>query len=94
MIGAVSIGRSPKFHFRFVGSFHSVTYPAFLKQLVRRYRGRRIHLIADNAKRHTSTTVLEWVQADEENIEVSQRSRMGMEGNVQMGFSHQVLPER
>lgn len=61
--------RSPKFHFRCVGNFNSVTYPAFFKELVRRYRGRHVHLIAANAKRHKATTVLQWVQADEENIE-------------------------
>ena len=66
VIGAVSVGTSPKFHFRFVEVFNSVTYLEFLKQLVRQYKGRRIHLIADNAKWHKSPPVLEWVEANED----------------------------
>jgi transposase len=69
-MGAVVIQKQPKFHFRFVPVFNSHTYLGFLKQLVRQYMGRKIHLIADNAKWHKSPEILEWVQANEERIEL------------------------
>ena len=69
MIGAVRVSTNPKFHFRFVEVFNSVTYLEFLKQLVRQYKDRRIHLIADNAKWHKSPPVLKWVQANQDKIE-------------------------
>jgi hypothetical protein len=70
VIGAVSIGTDPKFHFRFVEVFNSVTYLKFLKQLVRRYKGTRIYLIADNATWHKSPPVLKWVQSNQDKIEL------------------------
>jgi transposase len=69
-IGAVTIDKQPKFHFRFVDTFNSTTYLKFLEQLVRQYKGRRIHLIADNAKWHKSPVVMKWAEANQDKIEL------------------------
>jgi len=70
VIGAVVIGKQPKFHFRFVQVFNTQTYLRFLKQLVRQYKGRRIHLIADNARWHKSPEILQWVADHHDEIEL------------------------
>jgi transposase len=70
VIGSVSKGTSPKFHFRSVAVFNSDTYLESLKQLVRQYKGCRIHLIADNAKWNMSPPVLEWMQSNKVKIEL------------------------
>jgi transposase len=70
VIGAVVIQERPKFHFRFVDVFNTQTYLMFLKQLVRQYDGRRIHLIADNAGWHKTRDILEWAAANHEKIEL------------------------
>jgi hypothetical protein len=45
VMGAVTVGEQPKFHFRFVGWFNMTSFLAFLDQLLSTYRGRKIHLI-------------------------------------------------
>jgi transposase len=70
VIGAVAIQEQPKFHFRFVEVFNTHTYLTFLKQLVRQYKDRKIHLIADNARWHKSPEIREWVSANSAKIEL------------------------
>lgn len=69
-IGAVPIDKQPKFHFRFVDRFNSTTYLKFLTQRVRQYKGRRIHLIADNTRWHKSRVVMKWAETNPDKIEL------------------------
>ena len=57
VMGAVTVGPYPKFHFRFVNWFNTHSFLAFLDQLISRYRGRKIHMILDNAKYHKGPKV-------------------------------------
>ena len=83
VMGAVKIDKNPKFHFRFVKTFNSQTYLEFLKQLASRYRGQKIHLIADNAKYHSSPEVMEWVTENPEIIELHFLPKYSPELNAQ-----------
>jgi transposase len=70
VMGAVTVGDQPKFHFRFVDWFNTTSFLAFLNQLLSRYRGRKIHLILDNAKYHKGPEVREWLEGKEDRIEL------------------------
>ena len=88
--GAVTTGDQPKFHFRFVRWFDSDSFLAFLNQLISRYKGRKIHLIVDNAKYHKGPKVRKWLKGKEKQIRTAlfaavlagiQCNRVRMEGN-------------
>ena len=83
VMGAVKMDTDPKFHFRFVKTFNSRTYLAFLKHLSSRYQGQKMHLIADNAKYHSSPDVMEWVTQNQEKIELHFLPKYSPELNAQ-----------
>lgn len=70
VMGAVTTGDRPKFHFRFVNWFNSDSFLAFLNQLISRYKGRKIHLIVDNARYHKSSKVKQWLKDKDHLIEL------------------------
>jgi transposase len=70
VMGAVTVGYHPKFHFRFVTWFNTASFLAFLDQLIARYRGRKIHLILDNAKYHKGPRVRKWLEGKQDRIEL------------------------
>jgi len=70
VMGAVTVGDQPKFHFRFVDWFNTVSFLVFLDQLLSRYRGRKIHLILDNAKYHKGPEVRRWLEGKQDRIEL------------------------
>jgi len=70
VMGAVTVGKDPKFHFRFVPWFNTTTFLTFLDQLLSRYKDRKIHLILDNAKYHKGPEVRTWLQGKENRIEL------------------------
>jgi len=70
VMGAVTVGNHPKFHFRFVPWFNTTTFLTFLDQLLSRYKGRKIHLILDNAKYHKGPEVRKWLEGKENRIEL------------------------
>lgn len=51
IFGAISLDEA-KFTFRFAKVFNGTTFFAFLRQLVSRYRGRKVFLIIDNGPCH------------------------------------------
>ena len=70
VMGAVRIGANPQWHSRFVKVFNAKTFIEFLTQLLRYYRGIKIHLITDNAPYHKSPEVCEWLVGKEDLIEL------------------------
>lgn len=50
--GAVSLERRPSFFYQFAQVFNGVTFLAFLKELIRRCRRRKVFLIIDNGPCH------------------------------------------
>ncbi len=70
VMGAVTVGNDPKFHFRFVPWFNTTTFLTFLDQLLSRYKGKKIHLILDNAKYHKGPDVRKWLEGKEDRIEL------------------------
>lgn len=70
VMGAVAVGTDPKWHFRFITVFNSDSFLVLLKQLVRQYTGRRIHLVVDNAKYHKAPEVMDWVEKNSAKIEL------------------------
>jgi transposase len=70
VMGAVTMGNDPKFHFRFVPWFNTTTFLTFLDQLLSKYKGRKIHLILDNAKYHKGPEVRKWLEGKEDRIEL------------------------
>ena len=70
VMGAVTVGDKPKFHFRFVDWFNLESFLAYLKQLVSRYKGRKIHLIVDNASYHKAPKVQKWLEKNKDRIEL------------------------
>jgi putative transposase len=69
VMGAVRIGARPQWHSRFVKVFNAETFIEFLGQLVRYYRGNKVHFITDNAPYHKSPKVREWLKGKEDLIE-------------------------
>jgi len=61
VMGAVTVGNDPKFHFRFVNWFNTKSFLSFLDQLISRYKNQKIHLILDNAKYHKGPEVRKWL---------------------------------
>jgi transposase len=70
VMGAVRVGANPQWHSRFVEVFNAATFIEFLNQLLRYYRGTKIHLITDNAQYHKSPTVRRWLEGKEDLIEL------------------------
>lgn len=70
VMGAVTVGTDPKWHFRFTASFNGQSFLVLLKQLVRHYRGRRIHLVVDNAAYHKAPEVMQWIETNSTKIEL------------------------
>jgi transposase len=70
VMGAVRVGANPQWHSRFVEVFNAATFIEFLNQLLRYYRGTKIHLITDNAQYHKSPTVQRWLEGEEDLIEL------------------------
>ena len=64
------MNESPKWHFRFAKKFNSESFLLLLDQLVRYYKGRKIHLITDNAKYHKCPAVRNWLKDKTEFIEI------------------------
>jgi len=70
VIGAVQIGKAPKWHFRLVDWFNADSFIAFLDQLLQHYNGTKIHFITDNAKYHKGPKVRDWLNGKEALIEL------------------------
>jgi transposase len=69
-MGAVVIEENPKWHFRFMQKFNSLSFVEFLKQLVRQYDGKRIHMITDNAPYHKGRAVKTWLEDNADRIKL------------------------
>jgi transposase len=70
VIGAVRVGDDPKFHFRFVNRFNTKSFLTFLKQLISRYKDKKIHLILDNARYHKGSEVWKWLKGEQDRIKL------------------------
>lgn len=71
VFGAIKVGVIPKWHFRFEKEkFNGDSFIGMLKQLIRRYPERKIHLIIDNAPYHKGPKVREWLEAHRTSIKV------------------------
>jgi transposase len=69
-LGAVKVDETPKWHFRFAEKFNGESFIALLEQLLRQYKGRKIHFITDNVRYHKSLKVKKWLQGKEDKIEI------------------------
>jgi transposase len=70
VFGAVSLDRA-KFTFQFASVFNGKTFFEFLRQLVRRYRGRKVFLIIDNAPcHHLEADGVRWLRKNRHLIEL------------------------
>jgi hypothetical protein len=74
VMGAVTVGNDPKFHFRFVPWFNTTTFLTFLDQLLSRYKDKKLHLILDNAKYHKGPGVRKWLEGNENRIDTNSLS--------------------
>ncbi len=70
VLGAVVLGKNPKWHFRFAEKFNSDSFLTLLDQLVRQYQGRKTHLITDNAAYHRSPSVRKWLESHVDHIKL------------------------
>ena len=52
VFGVVTLERRTRFHYQFAPHFNATTFLAFLKELVRRNRRRKLFLIIDNSPIH------------------------------------------
>jgi len=68
--GAVRLGNTPKWHFRFAEKFNGESFIEFLEQLVRQYSEPKIYFITDNASYHKSPPVKKWLSDHRERIEI------------------------
>lgn len=69
VLGAVRMGKDPKWHFRFErDKFNGESFLGLLKQLIRQYPDQKIHLITDNAPYHKSPVVKKWLADHEDQI--------------------------
>lgn len=69
VFGAVSL--EAEFSYRFAGVFNGSTFLRFLKQLVARYRGRKIFLVIDNGPCHNLNAAgQEWLRANRSRLEL------------------------
>jgi hypothetical protein len=70
IFGAISLDEA-KFTYRFAPVFNSRTFFEFLRQLVARYRGRKVFLIIDNAPCHRlDDEGKRWLRANRHLIEL------------------------
>ena len=69
-MGAVRVGDDPGRHFRFVEKYNTDTFVAFIEQLLRYYKGRKIHLVVDNAPWHKTKALRKWLAEITHLIEV------------------------
>ena len=68
--GAVTVEDNPHFHFRFAHIFNAITFLKFLKQLVSYWKGRKIHIILDNARYHYACMNRKWIEEHQEQIQL------------------------
>jgi len=61
VMGAVRVGEQPGWHFRFVERYNTGSFLAFIEQLLRYYKGRKIHLVVDNAAWHKTKEIRKWL---------------------------------
>lgn len=64
------VDRNPKWHFASVERFNGKTFLSFLKRLANHYRGRKPHLVVDNARYHRSREIQKWLQSNINRIAV------------------------
>jgi hypothetical protein len=65
VMGAVVVGRNPKWHFSFTERFNGKNLRRFLKRLVNHYQGTKIHMIVDNACFHKTKELSKWLNNSE-----------------------------
>jgi len=70
MIGAVTVGRDPKVHFRLVNWFKTKTFLGFLDQLISRYKNQKTHLVLDDAKYFKGPVARKWLVDKQAHIEL------------------------
>lgn len=70
VIGAVVVGRKPKWHFRFAERFNGKSFQRFLNRLVNHYQGTKIHMVVDNASFHKTKELRTWLAENEDDIEL------------------------
>jgi len=83
--GSVTVSDKPKFHFLFVKVYNAWNFLRFLKQLVRQYPDRKIHMILDNASYHHAKLVREWLEINKDKIKLHYLPAYSPEFNAQEG---------
>lgn len=83
--GAVTVSEKPKFHFLFTKVYNSRRFLMFLKRIVRQYPNRKVRMIVDNASYHHARLVREWLEKNEERIELHFLPPYSPEFNAQEG---------
>jgi transposase len=70
VMGAVSLEENPKWHFKIVPVFDCWTFRAFLEQIIRRHKGKKVFMILDNARYHHAKDVRWWLEYNKDKIEL------------------------
>jgi transposase len=70
VMGAIRVAEKPGWHFRFGERYNTETFTAFIEQLLRYYKGKKVHLIVDNAPWHKTKKLRKWLQGIKDLIEV------------------------
>lgn len=83
--GAVTVSDRPRFHFLFALVFNAQTFLRFLKQLVRQYSSRKIHLVLDNAKYHHAEELEGWLELNADKIKLHFLPAYSPQFNAQEG---------
>ncbi len=81
--GAITMGANPKWHFRFEKEkFNGDSFIGLLKQLIRQYAEKTIHLLIENAPYHKGPKVRKWLEVNSSSIEVYFRPKYSPKFNA------------
>ncbi len=69
-LGAVTVEKNPRFHFRFAPVFNVETFGAFLRQIIRQYPGEKVHMVLDNVRYHHAKAIQCWLEENKTRIEL------------------------
>jgi transposase len=70
VMGAIRAGEKPGWHLRFVERHNTDTFTTFIEQLLRYYKGRKIHPVVDNGPWHKAKKIRKWLEGIKDLIEI------------------------
>lgn len=70
VLGAVTAEEDPRFHFRFAPVFNQDTFGTFLRQIIRQYPTRKVHMVLDNVRYHHAKQIQSFLNEAKDRIEL------------------------